>query len=44
MRVLVNIASLPYLMKILNIYFQDRKVIYLKDEGEQINVMTTTTI
>ena len=28
-------ATPPYLMEILNNFFQDRKVIYLTDEGEQ---------
>ena len=35
MRALFNMATPPFLMKILNNYFQDRKVIYLTDVGEQ---------
>ena len=35
MRALFNMATPPYLVEILNNYFQDRKVIYLTDEGEQ---------
>ena len=31
-RALFNMASQQYLMKVLNNYFQDRKVIYLTDE------------
>ena len=40
MRALFNMATPPYLMEILNNYFQDRKVIYLTDEGEQEYVVT----
>ena len=35
MTALFNMATPPYLMEILNNYFQDRKVIYLTDEREQ---------
>ena len=33
-------ATPPFLMEILNNYFQDRKVIYLTDEGEQEYIVT----
>ena len=33
-------AKPPYLMEILNNYFQDRKVIYLTDEGEREYIVT----
>ena len=35
MRALFNITTPPYLMEILYNYFQNRKVVYLTDEGEQ---------
>ena len=34
----------PYLMEILNNYFQDRKVIDLTDEGEQVYVVTGSVL
>ena len=36
MKGLFSISTPPYLMEILNNYFQDRKVIYLTDEREQV--------
>ena len=40
MRALFNMATPPYLMEILNNYFQDRKVIHLTNEGDQEYVVT----
>ena len=40
MGALFNMATPPYLLQILNNYFQDRKVIHLTDEGEQESVVT----
>ena len=41
-RALFNMATPPYLMEILNNYFQDRKVIYLTDEGKQEYIVTAS--
>ena len=35
MRTVFNMATLPYLMEILDNYFQNRKAKYPMDEGEQ---------
>ena len=40
MRALFSMATPPYLLEILNDYFQDRKVIYLTDNGEEEYLVT----
>ena len=42
MKALLNMAALPFLMEILNNYFQDRKVIYLTNEREQEYAVTAS--